>query len=386
MSWRYQKAESGAPRVLLVTQRGLQPAASRGLRFEFEDQVQELDVADLAGPDGPVIASPLMRRAARAADRAVPGLTSLLARDRPPLAARYELVFVALEALSDLLVLQPIDWLLRLAPASICFVDEVWRKGLRDRGGELRLLRPFDRVLLGTAGSVEELQELSGRPCGYLPPSVDAAALCPYPLAPARAIDVYSMGRRSPQTHGALLELAERRLWFYLYDTLAANRVQNHREHRRQLGNLLRRTRYFLAYPGKADAAVETGGQSEIGFRYFEGAAAGALLVGEPPANPWFERLFGWPDAIVPLAWGSTAVEEALAPLEADPARVERARRANVAGALLHHDHVYRWAEILSAVGLPETAAMERRRRELRRLAALACSGDGMPGPGARPS
>lgn len=372
MTWSHTRAENGVPRILLVTQRGLQPVASRGLRFEFEDQVQELDAADLAGPDGPVIASPLLRRAARVAERAVPGVTSVLAGERPPLAARYDVVFVALEALSDLLVLQPLAWLLRRARVSVCFVDEVWRKGLRRRGGELRLLRAFDRVLVGTAGSVEELQALSGRPCSYLPPSVDAAALCPYPGGPTRAIDVYSMGRRSPKTHEALLGLAERRGWFYLYDTLAANRVPSHREHRRQLGNLLRRTRYFLAYPGKADAAGQTGGQAEVGFRYFEGTAAGALLVGEAPATPWFERLFGWPDAVAPLAWGATAVEEALAPLEDDPPRVERARRANVTGALLRHDHVYRWAEVLRAVELPETAAMERRRRELRRLAELA--------------
>jgi len=379
MSWRHQPAENGAPRVLLVTQRVLQPSASRGLRFEFEDHVQQLDAADLVGPDGPLIASPLMRRAARAAERAVPGVTGLLARDRPPLAARYELVFVALESLSDLLALQPIEWLLRRAPISVCFIDEVWRKGLHERRGELRLLHPFDRVLVGTAGGVEELQALSGRPCSYLPPSVDAAALCPFPDPPARAIDLYAMGRRSPQTHQAILELADRKRWFYLYDTLAANRVQSHREHRQQLGNLLRRARYFLAYPGKADTASQTGGQSEVGFRYFEGAAAGAILLGEAPATPWFERLFGWQDAIVPLAWGSAGIEQALAPLEDDPPRVERPRHANVAESLLRHDHVYRWSEVLRSVGLPETQAMALRRLELQRLAEIARSGSGAP-------
>lgn len=372
MTWRHEPAENGAPRVLLVSQRGLRPAASRGLRFEFEDRVQDLDAADLAGPDGPVIASPLVRRAARAAERLVPGVTGLLARDRPPLAARYDLVFVALESLNDLLLLQPIEWLLRRARASVCFIDEVWRKGLRERGGELRLLHPFDQILVGTAGSVDELQALSGRPCSYLPPSVDAAALCPYPDAPQRAIDLYAMGRRSPKTHRAMLDLAERKRWFYLYDTLGSARMPDHREHRRQLGNLLRRTRYFLAYPGKVDAADETGGQQEIGFRYFEGAAAGAILVGEAPATPWFERLFGWQDSIVPLPWGSTQPEQALAPLQADEPRAERARHANVVESLLRHDHVYRWSEVLRSVGLPETTAMERRRLELRRLAGLA--------------
>ena len=375
MSWRYEPAETDAPRVLLVSLRRLQPQVSRGLRFEFEDHIQALDAAELVTPDGPGIASPLVRRAARVAERVVPGVTGLLARERLRLAPRYDLVFVALETLSDLPLLQPLAWLLRRAAVSACFIDEVWRKGLRERTGELRLLRPFDQLLVGTAGSVEELQALTGRPCGYLAPSVDAAALCPYPAPLARAIDLYAMGRRSPSTHHALLELADRRRWLYLYDTVQASRMPSHREHRRLLGSLLKRTRYFLAYPGKVDVASETGGQQEIGFRYFEGAAAGAILVGEPPATPWFGELFGWTDAVVPLPWGSTGPEEALAPLEADEARVERARHANVAESLLRHDHVYRWAEVLRRVGLPSTAAMEQRRLELQRLAALARPG-----------
>jgi hypothetical protein len=371
MSWKHDPAETGPPRVLIVSLRRLQPQVSRGLRFEFEDHVRALDAADLAMPDGPGIASPLVRRAARIAERVAPGVTGLLARERLPLAPRYDLLFVALETLADLPLLQPLDWLRRRAAVSTCFVDEVWCKGLRERTGELRLLRQFDQLLVGTAGSVEEVQALTGRPCRYLAPSVDAAALCPYPEPVARAIDLYAMGRRSPRTHQAMLELAERRRWLYLYDTVQGSWMPSHQDHRRLLGSLLRRTRYFLAYPGKVDVASETGGQQEIGFRYFEGAAAGAVLVGEAPATPWFGRLLDWPDAVVPLPWGSTEPEQVLAPLEADAPRVERVRRASVAGSLLRHDHVHRWAEVLQCVGLAETTAMAQRRLVLERLAAL---------------
>jgi hypothetical protein len=177
------------------------------------------------------------------------------------------------------------------------------------------------------------------------------------------------MGRRSPATHRALLDLADRRNWFYMYDTIAARGVPDHREHRRHLAGLLRRSRYFLAYPGKVDVVAETGGQEEIGFRYFEGAAAGTVLVGKAPANPWFEKLLGWQDAVIPLPYGATEVESALAAMEADPVRTERARRTNVVESLLRHDHVYRWAEVLRRVGLSESPAMDLRRRQLRELA-----------------
>ncbi len=382
MPWKHVPVETGSPRVLLVSQRGLNPCVSRALRFEFEDRVQALDAVDLLCPDRPTISSPLVRRASRVLERLVPGASGPLAWDRPRLEARYDLVFVAVESLYDLQLLHPLSWLLRRARTSVCLIEEVWRKALRDRVGEIRLLRPFDHVLVSIAGTVEEMAEVSGRPCGYLPPSIDAAALCPYPGALPRVIDVYAMGRRPPETHRALLDLAERRKWFYLYDTAAASRMPCHREHRRHLGNLLKRTRYFLAYPGKVDAVAETGGQQEIGFRYFEGSAAGTVLVGETPANPWFEKLFGWPDAVIPLPHGATDVASAFAALEADPERAERVRRTNVVESLLRHDHVYRWAEVLHRVGLPETPAMESRRRELRNLAAAVPRGDGTSAEG----
>jgi hypothetical protein len=369
MSLKHVPVEAGDPRILMVSERALHDRPSRALRFEFEDRVQSLDAAELVSPDRPPISSPLVRRASRVLDRFAPGSSGPLVRHRPRLAAPYEVAFVAVESLYDLQLLQPLSWLLRSARISVCFIDEVWRKGLAGRKGELRLLHPFDHVLVGTAGTVEELAELSGRPCSYLPPSVDAVSLCPYPTPPPRVIDIYAMGRRSPATHRALLDLADRRNWFYMYDTIAARGVPDHREHRRHLAGLLRRTRYFLAYPGKVDAVAETGGQEEIGFRYFEGAAAGAVLVGKAPANSWFEKLLGWPDAVIPLPYGATEVEPALAALEADPVRTERARRTNVVESLLRHDHVYRWAEVLRRVGLSELPAMELRRRQLRELA-----------------
>jgi hypothetical protein len=145
--------------------------------------------------------------------------------------------------------------------------------------------------------------------------------------------------------------------------------MPDHREHRRLLGDLLKRARYFLTYPGKVDASSQTGGQQEIGFRYFEGAAAGAVLVGEAPANPWFEKLFGWTDAVIHLPYGSADPAAALSPLESDPARRERIRRRNVLESLRRHDHVYRWAEVLRLAGLAETPAMLDRRHALTELA-----------------
>ncbi len=368
MPWLREPSPPAPARVLLVSQRSSRRHPARALRFEFEDLVRTCDAADLIASDRQALPAALTRRATALLDRVAPG-SAWLERDRPSLEREYELVIVAVESPFDLQLVRPLSWLLDRARVSVCLLEEVWLKGLVQRTGELRLLRQFDQILLSTSGSVEAVTELTGKPCTYLPPSIDALALCPYPDSPRRVIDVYSMGRRSPITHAALVELAERRRWFYLHDTLTDCCMPDHRVHRRLLGDLLKRSRYFLTYPGKIDASSETGGQQEIGFRYFEGAAAGAVLVGEVPANPWFEKLFGWKDAVIHLPYGSADPGAALSPLESDGAREERIRRRNVVESLRRHDHVYRWAGVLRLAGLPETPAMLARRKSLGELA-----------------
>jgi hypothetical protein len=370
MPWHQAPAPNAPARVLIVSQRAGRCGPPRALRFEFEDVVRAVDGADLVSSDRAVRPGSVIRRASAVLERLAPGSSAPLFRDRPHLVRRYDLLLVAVESLFDLQLVHPLSWLLRRARTSVCLIDEVWRKGLKDRSGELRLVRQFDHVLLSTAGTVEEMAALTGRPCAYLPPSVDAVALCPYPDPPPRTIDVYAMGRRSPATHAALLEVAERKRWFYLHDSLSGCSMPDHREHRRLLASFLKRARYFLAYPGKMDALGDTGGQQEIGFRYFEGAAAGTVLVGEPPRTRGFDALFGWPDAVVHLPYGATDFLSATAALEDDPARAERIRRRNVIESLRRHDHVYRWAEVLRRIGLPETLAIEARRRELSALSA----------------
>jgi hypothetical protein len=199
--------------------------------------------------------------------------------------------------------------------------------------------------------------------------------MCPYPDGPARVIDVYAMGRRPEGTHAALLQLAARRHWYYLYDTVAGNvGFTDHREHRAQLGDRIRRSRYFLANHGKANAPGEIGAQQEVGQRFFEGAAGGAVLFGAAPRTVHFQEWFGWPDAVVDLPYDSGEVGACLESLESDPARVERIRRTNVIHSLRRHDHVHRWSQLLEFLGLPETPAMRSRKTALEERA-IAVSG-----------
>jgi hypothetical protein len=154
--------------------------------------------------------------------------------------------------------------------------------------------------------------------------------------------------------------------------------VGNAADHRLLLASLLQRSRYYLAYRGRVNEP-ERIGREEISARFYEGAAAGAVLLGEPPRSEEFSRQFDWPDAVINLPFDSPDVGEVLGALDADPERLERAGRRNAREAALRHDWLHRIRTVFEAAGLPPTQEMHERQHRLEALAALAIDGDGEP-------
>ena len=135
---------------------------------------------------------------------------------------------------------------------------------------------------------------------------------------------------------------------------------------------MAKRSRYFMVAPGKVDQPGETRGQVEIGYRYYEGAAAGAVLIGQPPDTEGFRETFPWKDAVVPVAPDGSDVADVLRKLDADPERVNRISRRNAAEALLRHDWLYRWKEIFRVAGVEPSPGMQAREQRLKELASVA--------------
>ena len=133
-----------------------------------------------------------------------------------------------------------------------------------------------------------------------------------------------------------------------------ADAVDNHAEHRSLLSSMLKRTRLFVVQPAKFNDPATTGGQEEVGYRYLEGASAGAILVGHAPSGGDFAAAFPWPDAVVelPLRGAADVVLDLLRGPD-DEAR----RRRSVAHCLRHHDWVYRVEVLLKHVGQNALAA-----------------------------
>jgi hypothetical protein len=177
---------------------------------------------------------------------------------------------------------------------------------------------------------------------------VDAFRFSPFPNPPERKVDLYSMGRRWEGIHHSLLQLSRQEDFFYVYDTLpvAFTDVYDHRQHREHFANLAKRSKFFMVAPGKMNASNETQGQDELGYRYFEGASAGAIMVGSIANSEAFPELFPWEDAVIPVKNDGSDVVSILSCLRKNPDRMERMSRRNAAEALLRHDWVYRWQKM----------------------------------------
>lgn len=358
----------------MFSQRGLRDRVSRCCGYEFENTICSMDSVDLFTP----ARSSLSGVFEKALNRAL-GHTSIVKTVNPgihglSMEREYDLFFAVCQFPSDLVSLNGLrDWRKRCRVA-VCWLEEFWASEIHRWKGQLELLRQFDHVFLNCSASVDAVANYTKRPCYYSPPGVDCVAFCPYPQEPARSISVCNIGRRSPVTHKALLQLAGLGEIFYVYDTLDLSnvRVLEPLEHRSLLANFVKRSRYFVANQAKANRPYETSGQEEVGFRFFEGAAGGAVLIGDAPHCDAFHENFDWPDAVIPIPYDCPGIGTVLAGLDRQPQRLAAIRRNNIVNSLRRHDWVYRWSSILQSVGLAETHEMGARKKKLTELADLA--------------
>jgi len=370
--------------VLLLSMRQIDNLVAYCAPYEFEDVVAQLTGADMVAVDDPA-ALEFSRRVykwARAATRS-PQLAHMVT-PRPSvvqLTRDYELFLPVFSHMYQLHGLASVPEWRKHCRVGACLIMEAWAGQLPEY--LLELLSEFDHVFLAVQHAVKDVAKMIGRPVTYLPYSVDALRFSPLPHLPARPIDLCNIGRRSDVSHAALLRLADAHKIFYYYDTVAAGedrrqrtfRVDAPSEHRRLLASLLQRSRYFIANRARVNEADFIAGRDEISGRFYEGAAAGAVMLGEAPRNDEFKRQFDWPDAVIHLPFDSRNIGDVLAELDSDPERLRRIRRSNVHNAALRHDWAYRYDAVRKVLGInTRTAAMDSRLQALQVVAEQALS------------
>jgi spore maturation protein CgeB len=365
----------------MLTARNFTRRAYQCSLYEAQDVLTSIDDVDLIEvrpkPGFPSRERLLRRLVFHDATRTMvfrnPGLHDVVLRQD------YELFVAVCQNHWDFLYINAIRGWKDRCRTSVCWLDEVWLSDLHSIRHWLPALARFDHVFIGCAGSVPAVSEIVGRACGWLPGAVDMLRFTPYPDPPERVVDVYSIGRRWPGIHEALVRASAGKGLFYLHDTLASMAMMEATspvQHRNLFASVAKRSRYFMVAPAKMDLPEETLGQVELGYRYFEGAAAGAVMIGQAADCPAFARVFPWPDVVVPIRPDGSDVLDVVAALDADPERRARIGRRNAAQALTRHDWVHRWHEILAAAGLEPSPRMTARARQLRELAALAAGSD----------
>ncbi len=361
--------ETQKPRVLLFSQRNATKRLPfRCAHFEFEDVIAEVDSVQMVAPRFETFS----RRHTFTKQLAYHTPLHL----NPGMEARkfdrdYDVFVAVCGDPTDVIRVNAIgNWRERCRKAVIV-IDELWIIQMQRYDRFLQMLREFDLVCLYYSQSPGPLNRRIGPRSMYLPPAVDAIRFCPWPNPPQRAVDVYSIGRRSAATHQDLLRLAAEKGRFYIYDTTSADQVLDPTDHRLLYANTLKRSRTFIVNPGLIDRPDIRGDQIEIGYRYFDGVAAGAINVGERAKNEVFDQLFDWPDAMIEFPYNSTDYDQVLRQLDKDPEKEEHMRRNNVRHALQRHDWVYRWEMILKALGLDPLARISERKARLHSLADL---------------
>jgi hypothetical protein len=361
--------QPGEPRVLIFSLRNIfGKALFRCPHYEFEDIICEIDSAVLLAPelDPSNTRSTFATRLAYHIPVAMnPGIS------RKPARTHYDIFFTICGYPQDLLTVNAVSNVRSICRTSVCLLDELWLKAMIKHRHFLRILAKFDVVMLYYSQTVKPLSEHLGRRCVFLPPGLDAILFCPHPNPPKRVIDVYSIGRRSEITHQKLLRMAREGGLFYLHDSIGGSRAINSKEHRALFANVAKRSRYFIVNPGKIDEPDVRGNQIETSNRYFEGAASGAIMIGERPKNEEFERLFDWPEAVTQLPYDSCDIDMVIKDLDGDPERQDRIRRTGVAQSLMRHDWVYRWESVLKTVGLEPMQGVLKRKERLRKFAEI---------------
>lgn len=356
-------------RVVVFSQRGASRKVWEAAQHELEDVIAEVDdVRIIAPPGGDPSDLARLRRQGANRLRVRAGRPRLAAMRPTELDGEADLFFAVFASGHDLAYLPRLTGWQERCRTKVAFVIEWWTTQVGSTTDYLRLLKDFDHVFVFSRSILPHIEEVAGVPASYLPMAVDMRLFAPPVPAPERCIDVTSYGRTMPETHKALVAaMRAGRLYYSHSTTSGAFSVADHREHRLQLAAGLQRSRYSVVYRNNQHPAraVATAGEESLTSRYFEGIAAGAVVLGTAPDVPDFTECFGWTDSVIPIGAPEPDIAAVIEALDADPERLQRVSRTNVAESLRRHDWAHRWRTVLQTVGLPPGPALDDRLRGL---------------------
>ncbi len=367
-------------RCLFVSCHGADLRPWNGVPFEFFSVLSQIEDITLAAPPGRVslnnsdptdetLYEEVKLRLQRRARRKIAGAYTPLLRPLR-LSQDYDLTVYVCQFLEEVQEINQIEGWRARSGIAVIFLLESWTSTFDDHKAEMAVLSRFDHVFVLNGSALEPMRRRVTAPVSQLSTACDTLLATPLPALPERSIDMVCFGRWHEDDHRDLVRYALRDGLFYYYDVWVGLRALDWMAVRRRNADLIQRAQFYLVWAPNAwhqKWRDGTGQDHALSTRYFEGAAGGAVLLGSRPHCAEFDAAFDWPDALVPLGDDPAAAVQAL---RADPARMERIRRDNIAQSLRRHDWAHRWAEMLTVLGLPLTEAHRTRLARLNLLAA----------------
>ncbi len=364
---------SSHPRICMLSMRDVKPEISMCHTYEFEDVICEVD-------DVRLISFQLQLKNSNARKLKLLASKIKSGLNIPPhimnirLTEKCDVFFMACQTIDDIRKLQVVEGWKDHCKISVCWLEEFWPGSTSQYKAELDILAEFDYVIMNCKGGIPSVKEMLSGHCNYMPTGIDTLRFSPYPDYPVRSVDVYSLGRRSSILHQDLLTLSRQQNMFYIYDTInpykktISSIVRDYRAHRDLIANIIKRSQFFLVNPPKFDEISNTKGQNEIGFRFFEGAASGAVMIGKSPGLEDFRKHFDWPDAVIEIPYEKGSIGDILEDLKSKPERLDAIRSNSIRQSLLRHDWAYRWHAVLDIIGLEAMPGLIDREHRLKKI------------------
>lgn len=368
------KQDNNKPRTLIISLRNINNYVFNSCLHEFEDIIFDVENAHLLSLPSINFLDRVRKKVLKdSTERISPKFGEYNPSWHKPISLEeeYEMCFIIADFPCNLAWLNLLDnWKIK-CKRKICYLVEIWNDEVDLVKNHLKILSNFDYIFLGHSQIVDEVKKIVNRPCEYVAPGIDTIKFAPEFSNQNRAIDICSMGRRSQITHESLQKLSEKKDFFYHFDSLNSSNkiIANHRHHRTRNANILKNSRYFITHRAKINLPQLTKNQAEIGYRYFEGAASGTVMIGSTPNNDAFKHYFDWDKVVIPMKFDEPNTEAVIAELDRQPQLLNTISKNNARNSLLRHDWLYRWQQILDKVKLPPNAKALQREAELKKLA-----------------
>lgn len=297
---------------------------------------------------------------------AVAGLPAFRLEPRPPAGRTYDLLIVLANDFTQVSLLDGVHAFGRMARTQVLLQTEIWLTDLTGPGFQrLRdsVLDRFDIVFSALESSLESLREALPGQVHPLALSVDTSVFTDRPGP--RPVAVTSLGRRDAGQHRAIHRWAEAGGRWYFYDATPPGPVVSFPEHLEQFGQLLQRSRVWVANRARFYDVSKHKGRDEIGLRFYEGLAGGCAMLGDFPDSPGFRTTFGDLPGMIPMPSGADRIPDEMDRLVHDDRIAERVARSHQARALRTCDIAHRLRTIAETAGLPVPELVRDRIRGL---------------------